>query len=985
MVMKKLKRILAGVLAGVLIGTCSIPGTVRAEVGDTQSAVQEEKTNTENKVEEKAEGIETDEQTVSPEENNVPVEQEFVEESESEGEVSESLLNYLYVESPHLETPAEENLVVSWGDGTEAVEKMEIIYLHNEQESSFELENKGEGLYLYQKEFTEEESGVYELTNLKITEAGQEFTYDLAEVGIQACFGVNEYYPGYEPEVTEETAGSDEGVAVVTEEDVESSEAEAIVGDTLAAVGAEANGVAQISAYALNDNARTSNGQIVVALDAGHCDKHAGASGNGVREEVATLKIAQYCKEELEKYAGIKVYMCRTSAACPYPDVDAIADIKKRVQASATQGADIYVSIHLNSSPATTAYGAEVWYPDGSQTPNTVGPGKELAQKIQSELVSIGLGNRGAQDTKDNFACMAEGGKYNLPAIIVEHAFLSNVGDANKYLKTEAGLKSLGVADATGIARYFGLSKSRWETDDAGNKYYYEGGEKVFGGKKIDGYWYYFDTITGKMYTGWRTSTSGKTYYYDEEGHMSVRGKKIEGQWYYFNEYNGVMHTGWRTSDSGYTYYYNREGQMSFGEKEIDGQRYFFNKSNGIMYTGWRTSADGEIYHYKKNGQMSLGGNKIDGYWYYFEENSGMMHTGWRTSDSGYRYYYDEEGRMSFRGKKVEGQWYYFNENNGIMYTGWRTSDSGYRYYYDEEGRMSFRGKKVEGQWYYFNENNGIMYTGWRTSDSGNKYYYDEEGKMSFRGKKVESQWYYFNENNGVMHTGWRTSDSGYTYYYDENGCMVFGWKEIDGKIYHFNESNGILLPKEVLTKIEGQSKVTIEQMVKFYENYSPIDFPAQALEEGGVSTLKQFAEIYYEESKKEGIKPEIAWAQSMLETGWLRFGGQVEIKQLNFAGLGALDGGEKGADFSIYGKEGVRMGVRAQIQHLKAYSSSTISETTLKETCVDPRFRFVNPKGCAPYVEYLGQNENPNHKGWATSIGYGYKIMELVEKLEQI
>ena len=49
MVMKKLKRILAGVMAGVLIGTCSIPGTARAEGGDTQSAVQEETSNTEDK------------------------------------------------------------------------------------------------------------------------------------------------------------------------------------------------------------------------------------------------------------------------------------------------------------------------------------------------------------------------------------------------------------------------------------------------------------------------------------------------------------------------------------------------------------------------------------------------------------------------------------------------------------------------------------------------------------------------------------------------------------------------------------------------------------------------------------------------------------------------------------------------------------------------------------------------------------------------
>ena len=62
-----------------------------------------------------------------------------------------------------------------------------------------------------------------------------------------------------------------------------------------------------------------------------------------------------------------------------------------------------------------------------------------------------------------------------------------------------------------------------------------------------------------------------------------------------------------------------------------------------------------------------------------------------------------------------------------------------------------------------------------------------------------------------------------------------------------------------------------------------------------------------------EGIRPEVAWAQTMLETNWLKFGGRVNISQFNFAGLGATDNGAAGADFSGYGNQAVRMGVRAR------------------------------------------------------------------------
>ncbi|MDE6588937.1 MAG: hypothetical protein K2K53_01045, partial [Oscillospiraceae bacterium] len=53
------------------------------------------------------------------------------------------------------------------------------------------------------------------------------------------------------------------------------------------------------------------------------------------------------------------------------------------------------------------------------------------------------------------------------------------------------------------------------------------------------------------------------------------------------------------------------------------------------------------------------------------------------------------------------------------------------------------------------------------------------------------------------------------------------------------------------------------------------------------------------------------------------------------------------------------QLGIRAQVQHLKAYASIE----PLKGECIDPRFKYV-ARGCAEVVEWLGQKENPQGRG---------------------
>ena len=107
-------------------------------------------------------------------------------------------------------------------------------------------------------------------------------------------------------------------------------------------------------------------------------------------------------------------------------------------------------------------------------------------------------------------------------------------------------------------------------------------------------------------------------------------------------------------------------------------------------------------------------------------------------------------------------------------------------------------------------------------------------------------------------------------------------------------------------------------------------------------------------------------FCQAMKETGWLRFGGSVKPDQCNFAGLGAVDSSAAGAVFPD-----VRTGIRAQVQHLKAYASTDV----LVNPLVDGRFNLV-PRGCAPMLAALNGR-------WAVpGSGYGQSIYSMIRSL---
>ena len=124
---------------------------------------------------------------------------------------------------------------------------------------------------------------------------------------------------------------------------------------------------------------------------------------------------------------------------------------------------------------------------------------------------------------------------------------------------------------------------------------------------------------------------------------------------------------------------------------------------------------------------------------------------------------------------------------------------------------------------------------------------------------------------------------------------------------------------------IFGSATATEAQMVNYIRKHNP----KAKLN----CTIEELVNIYYEEAGREGIRPDIALCQAIKETGFWNYGGDVDPKQNNYCGLGATGNKEPGASF-----ESPRIGARAHLQHLLAYTSTNPPKTAI----VDPRYLLI-------------------------------------------
>jgi uncharacterized protein YjdB/N-acetylmuramoyl-L-alanine amidase len=287
------------------------------------------------------------------------------------------------------------------------------------------------------------------------------------------------------PDQAQAAAAEDNGAAVAS---ANNSDTSAVVGvdENNAITGADIGAAIENAKKAMKDETGIGSAQtgtdenevsaassgVTIVLDPGHGGTESGAVANGYTEKTLNLKIAQYAKAELETYNGVTVGMTRTD--------DSVVGLEQRAINAQQQGAAILVSLHNNASGYGTSYGSEVYvsvlkaYHDSSAV---------LGNLILDQLSALGLYDRGVKvrasesgtiftltgELADYYAVIKYSAYRGFPGIIVEHCFMDNATDAQKYLSSDAKLKELGVADAKALAEYYGLQKKGASTSTTVN------------------------------------------------------------------------------------------------------------------------------------------------------------------------------------------------------------------------------------------------------------------------------------------------------------------------------------------------------------------------------------------------------------------------------------------------------------------------------------------------------------------------------------
>ena len=461
---KNIKPILALVLSLVLsVSTLSNMYTVRADDEITQEEPVVEETQTEEETTE--EQVPTVEEQTPTEEEQVPAEEEEpVVEEEQLGD--SNMMEYFLVDNPVLSNGETENFILSLNNA-EGYSDFRLT-IQKEDGTSFDLEcsEQVDNLVKFSRVFTEEEKGQYSVTTLHYVYNGQAYYLNFSDLEMDVKLGVDQDYDGYDsalPDVTEDSISS-EGIIEVT--DVNKAEEEIV------------NGVAsQPATMSVDEFSRHATGGMTICLDPGHGGSDSGATAFGAKESNLTLKIAQYCKEELAKY-DVNVVMTRTTDT--RLSEEAAMDLKNRVEVAKKAGASYFISIHINSAQNSAAHGAEVYYPNTSGNKNLSTNGQNLAKAIQKQLTALGLYDRGIKirnytdgttssnpnsSDQDYYGVIRYAKQANITGLIVEHCFISNKEEFDKYLGSDAKLQQLGIADAKGIVSALGLQAKNAHID----------------------------------------------------------------------------------------------------------------------------------------------------------------------------------------------------------------------------------------------------------------------------------------------------------------------------------------------------------------------------------------------------------------------------------------------------------------------------------------------------------------------------------------
>ena len=520
---------------------------------------------------------------------------------------------------------------------------------------------------------------------------------------------------------------------------------------------------------------------------------------------------------------------------------------------------------------------------------------------------------------------------------------------------------------------------------------------------------------------GWRRAAEGWMYSDDNGTAYVSRLLKDDDGWHYFDA-RGIAVSGWFTTPNGKVWYFDAaatHNAAALGQRTISGKSYYFDEVNGLVKNNWIHWPDDSWSWATEDGSLQAGWKRIpNGKWFYFDSNNNYRATFGLMSDGYQKYYIDVDHGLISGGwiSLADGNWAWAN-SDGSLYVGWKHMPNGKWFYFDENATYP------------------LMKTGVFATSSGSYYVDVNNGMTSNGWVALPNNIWAWAQSSGALASGWFNTPNGKTWYFDptttEHGAL-FGLQSINGSYYYFDENNGLLRNQDVTlpdgrvvhadtygvlnikptdtnngrggnvdsnnggdnrdanntpadndspieptrgnfsdrTSILGAPLVTKEDLQRDFNKRVGSAYPAVYAEKGA-ATGTDFVNQLWQAAIDEGVRPELLYAQVMIETGNLRFGGDVLPEQCNFGGMGATGDGKRGLSFDT-----VLKGLRAQALHLRAYAGyEPLTVDPSEAQKVDPRYGAWILARKANIIRKLAGT-------WAMDKNYAVKLVRVMNEL---
>lgn len=528
---------------------------------------------------------------------------------------------------------------------------------------------------------------------------------------------------------------------------------------------------------------------------------------------------------------------------------------------------------------------------------------------------------------------------------------------------------------------------------------------------------------TVKEQPGWRKVADGWKYADDQGTPYVSRWLKDNDGWHYFDA-RGIAVSGWYTTPNNKVWYFDSNGIHNaavIGQSSISGKSYYFDEINGLVKNYWIHWSDDSWSWATEDGSFQSGWKRIpNGKWFYFDSNNGYRATFGLMSDGYQKYYIDADRGLISNGwiSLPDGNWAWANAD-GSLYAGWKYMPNGKWFYFDENATYPLMKTGVistaSGS-YYVDVNNGMtsnnwvslpnnvwawaqssgaFASGWFNTSNGKTWYFDpsttEHGAL-FGLQAINGSYYYFDETNGLLRSQDVALSDGRVVHADANGVLNMNPTDTNtGRGGNANGNNNgenrdagdNNIPADNNSPIEptrgnfsdrtsvlGAPLVTKEDLQRDFNKRVGSAYPAVYAEKGA-ATGTDFVNQLWQAAIDEGVRPELLYAQVMVETGNLRFGGDVLPEQCNFGGLGATGKGARGLSFDT-----VLKGLRAQALHLRAYAGyEPLTVDPSKARDVDPRYGAWILSKKANIIRKLAGT-------WAMDKNYAVKLVRVMNEL---